>query len=111
MSVRLYHPTARNATAVFSHNKRPLKAWNKKTRRKHDTPLWCALCGKFHNVKTYHVKVDSEGFAIVSDEVWKMLKRHNTAGFELANEVSNPPPIVIGGDLPPTRPDIVELGD
>ena len=110
MAVRLYHPTARSTVAVFEHHKRPYRTWNRTLRKRQATPMWCPVCTKFHAVKTYHVVVDSDGFAIVSDPVWKMMKRHTTAGFQLANEVTGKPPtIVIGGEL--SRPRITELGD
>lgn len=78
--IRLYHPTARSGVFTFSHPNRP-----------YPVPLVCLPCQTTHAVKTYHINVDHDGFAIVSKEIWKMMKDHNTAGFSMANEVSNPP--------------------
>lgn len=95
-SIRLYHPTARSGMFTFAHNKRPYRF-----------PLLCGTCGKAHLVKTYHVQVDADGFAIVSGEVWEQMKRHNTAGFQVSNEVTNPPALIVG--LQPGYTPVTEL--
>jgi hypothetical protein len=58
-------------------------------------------------VKTYHVSVDSDGFAFVSYEIWQMMKRYNTSGFEVANEVAVPP----GQHIDLTIPRPIPLGE
>lgn len=65
---------------TLEHNKRP-----------YAVPLLCPVCRTLHRVKTYHIAVDSEGFAFVSHEVWQMMKKYNTSGFQVANEVAAPP--------------------
>lgn len=44
-----------------------------------------------HKVKTYHIAVDPDGFAIVSVDIWEAMKKYETAGFQVANEVTAPP--------------------
>ena len=73
--IRLYHPTARSGVFTFSHKNRP-----------YPVPLVCLACQTTHKVKTYHINVDHDGFAIVCHEVWQMMKKHNDAGFTMANE-------------------------
>lgn len=94
--IRLYHPTARSGTFAFSHNNRPYRY-----------PLMCAACRAVHQVKTYHVAVDHDGFAIVSPQVWRMMRDHNTAGFSVANEVATPP--VQAVSLAPSHVDVIPL--
>lgn len=107
-SVLIYHPTARDAVATFEFNKRPYRKWNRVLKKHEATPLVCYMCGKSHAVKTIHVPVDSEGFAIVSYQVWQAMKKYNTAGFELSNTVANPPDQAIGLS-PGPKPVIIEL--
>lgn len=83
--VRISHKSARAGMFTFAHNKRPYRV-----------PYLCPLCGTSHKVKTYHVAVDSDGFAFVSVEVWNMMRRHGAHGFSLSNEVANPPAQVVG---------------
>jgi len=83
--VRLYHPTARSGIFTFEHNKRPYRV-----------PIVCVLCSRAHKVKTYHINVDHDGFAFVTHEIWTLMRQHNTAGFQLANEVGNPPALRVG---------------
>lgn len=83
--IRLFHPTARSGVFTFAHNNRP-----------YPVPLVCMLCGTSHKVKTYHINVDHDGFAIVSAEVWEMMRKHNTSGFSVANEVAKPPTQGVG---------------
>lgn len=83
--IRLHHPTARSGVFTFTHKNRPYRV-----------PLVCIPCGASHAAKTYHINVDHDGFAIVSHEVWEMMKRYDTAGFSMANEVDNPPTQGVG---------------
>jgi len=94
--IRLYHPTARSAVATFEHRKRP-----------YPLPMICFTCKQAHAVKTYHVAVDHDGFAIVSPQVWSMMRRHNTAGFQMANEVASPPGRIVG--FAPAHVDVIPL--
>lgn len=107
-SVLLYHPTARSAIATFEHQNRPYGKFNRKLKKFEATPLMCYMCGKAHAVKTYHVAVDSNGFAIVAMNIWKLMQKHNTAGFELSNTVAEPPDQAIGL-APGPKPVIIEL--
>lgn len=81
---------------TFAHNKRPYRTWNEVLKKFEDTPIACVPCGKLHLVKTYHVNVDVDGFAIVSETIWDRLHAYGASGFQLANEVSTPPGQVIG---------------
>lgn len=83
--IRLYHPTARSGVFTFAHKNRP-----------YPVPVVCLPCASSHAVKTYHINVDHDGFAIVSAEVWEMMKKYNTAGFSMANEVGKPPTQGVG---------------
>lgn len=83
--LRIYHPTARSGTFLVEHRKRPYRI-----------PVLCAMCGRAHEVKTYHISVDHDGFAFVSYEVWAMLERYSPGLFQMANEVGNPPALHIG---------------
>ena len=93
--IRLHHPTAKSGVFTFEHNKRPIQTWSDALKRHVPTPMFCPSCQRFHKVKTYHIAVDSEGFALVSIEVWAMMKQNGTAGFQLANEVAAPPPQIL----------------
>jgi hypothetical protein len=88
-TIRLYHPTARSGFFTFAHNRRPYRV-----------PLVCPICRVGHAVKTYHVLVDHDGFAMVSKRVWAMMRRHGTAGFRIANEVVVKPPMQLIGGAP-----------
>jgi hypothetical protein len=76
--VRIRHADKRNVmlTAVSS---RTLKA-----------PINCPVCGREHTHKTYHIRLDDQGTAIVSPEVWSKLGRIK-AGFERVDTVADPP--------------------
>jgi hypothetical protein len=102
--IRLYHPKARAGMFTFEHNQRPYRRWNQVLKRHEAIPLLCVACGKAHAVKTYHVNVDSTGHAIVSHEVWSFMQRYSTAGFQLANEVEHPPPLLVGLGGAPITP-------
>lgn len=94
--IRVYHPTARSGVFTFEHNQRP-----------YPVPLLCAMCQRAHKVKTYHLTVDHDGFAIVSPDIWALMQKHKTAGFRMANEVAKPPDLVVGfadGYVPTATP-------
>lgn len=45
-----------------------------------------------HEVKTYHLQLDSQGTVIVSTTVWgRMQQLYDSGGFEPVNVVSKPP--------------------
>ncbi len=94
--IRLFHDTARSGTFTFEHHKRPYRV-----------PLVCPACQRIHKVKTYHIAVDSGGFAFVSKEVWNMMRRHGASGFHVANEVATPPNQTVG--MLPSALNIVSL--
>lgn len=96
VGIRISHPTARSGTFTFQHLKRPYPA-----------PVICLMCRSAHTVKTYHIGVDHNGFAIVSPTVWGMMKKHNTAGFRVANEVAAPPAQLVG--FAPVHIDVTPL--
>lgn len=81
---------------TFKHMNRPYRF-----------PLVCMVCRASHLVKTYHVQVDSNGFTIVSPEIWEMMKRHDTSGFQVANEVASPP----GQHIDLSTPVPIDLGE
>lgn len=87
--MRLYHPNpaVRGRIGTFAINSRP-----------YPVPLVCGTCGTSHPVKTYHIPVDSDGFAYVSAEIWEAMQTYNEfAGFELASETRGKPPAQIIG--------------
>jgi hypothetical protein len=94
--VRIWHPKARAGRFTFSQDKRPYRTWNSILKKFEATPIACFPCGKLHLTKTYHVNVDSDGFAIVSETVWDRMREYGAFGFQTANEVSAPPGQVIG---------------
>lgn len=52
----------------------------------------CRLCGHPHTCKTYHIQLEGDGTATVSETIWDRLQRlFDCGGFELANEVKEPP--------------------
>ncbi len=57
------------------------------------TAYLCPTCNKAHAVKTYHLNLDDQGSVIVSTTIYERLKEVGLAGFELVNEVRDPPPI------------------
>lgn len=97
--VRIRHVTARTCTYTLVDSSRPLTA-----------PLMCSVCARVHAFKTYHIRLDDNGAAIVSPEVSERLGRLGPAsGFTIMNEVLTPPALalVLGGrpDGPPVVAD------
>lgn len=76
--IRIRHADQRNAVLTVVAN-RPLRE-----------PHRCPVCLQEHTHKTYHVRVDDQGSAIVSPEIWGKLQRLK-AGFERVETVANPP--------------------
>jgi hypothetical protein len=91
--VRIRHVTARTCTYTLVDASRPLLA-----------PLLCAVCVRTHTFKTYHIRLDDNGAAIVSPEVAERIGRLGPqTGFTVMNEVLRPPAQNIA--LAPGRPD------
>jgi hypothetical protein len=80
--IRLRHPDYANALVTVPIPHRPLRP-----------PHLCPTCNLTHAVKTYHLRLDDQGTVIVSATIYEWLKEVGLAGFELVNEVKNPPPI------------------
>lgn len=52
----------------------------------------CRLCGRPHDCKTYHLQLDGDGTTLVSETIWAQLQKlYDRGGFELCNEVKEPP--------------------
>jgi hypothetical protein len=51
-----------------------------------------------HPRKDYYLRLDSEGYVIVSQTVFDRLKEVSLAGLVFMNEVADPPTLVIGGN-------------
>lgn len=95
--VRINHPTERGVTFTIVDRNRPYRA-----------PLMCPPpCARMHEFKTYHIRLDGGGFAIVSPLVWERLQRIPTQPFALANEVKDPPTLYVGAGRPMDLPRIV----
>lgn len=84
--VRLHHETLRDCT-IAVECKRPYKQ-----------PYLCPLCNVTHLFKTVHLTLDAEGDVVVSTGVWNTdLKQHPNLQLAYANDVANPPALIIGG--------------
>lgn len=81
--VRIRHPIARNGLFLVKHY------------RRYPVPFYCERCKVFETQKTYHLDLDDAGTVIVSPVVFERLKEIGLAGFEIMNEVRNPPPITL----------------
>lgn len=82
--VRIRHASLRNCVTTVVHP-RPYLA-----------PLLCGACKRTHLTKTYHLDVDDDGCSIVSQLVLHRLKEAGAIGpegFEIENEVKDPPTI------------------
>ena len=98
--VRIQHDTARNVTFTLVDASRPY-------RGVYD----CGECGRPHVFKTYHLRLDDTGSAIVSQEINDRLQRVGAygpgGGFRIAGAVAKPPTqIITTGSV--TRGRIVE---
>jgi hypothetical protein len=84
--VRIRHKTLKSILLVVRDKSRPIpNPRNKKVGT-------CRTCGVPHDVKTYHLPLDSEGCVIVSTTIYeKLLSLADHAGFELVNAVAKPP--------------------
>lgn len=66
-------------------------------------PYQCPACGKQHDRKAIHLRLDASGDVIVSQQIYAQLQTVFLAGLELANEVEKPPPLAIGAVDTPTH--------
>ena len=60
-------------------------------KRPYEAPFMCLVCGREHVHKTYHIRLDDSGTAIVSKDVWDRLKTLPASGFSSVNTVTRPP--------------------
>lgn len=82
--VRIQHPTERSCSFVLVDGDRPYKEpWT--------CPAPPAGCGSTHLFKTYHLRLDETGAAIVSRQIIERLKRIPLQPFAITNEVGKPP--------------------
>ena len=86
--VRIQHPRERNVTFSLVDGSRPYREpWT--------CPPPPAGCGSTHLFKTYHLRLDETGAAIVSAEIVERLGRIPGQPFAIANEVAAPPAQVV----------------
>lgn len=97
--VRIQHPTKRNVTFTLADAGRPYRA-----------PVECPACHRKHQFKTYHLKLDEVGAAIVSPEIVERLKRIPGQPFAIANEVARPPDQTIAVPSITVRPRPLKFG-
>lgn len=85
--IRIQHPTERNATYILVDESRPYLE-----------PYECPACHVTHVFKTYHLRLDEHGSAIVSEEIVERLRRIPGQPMRIGEEVKNPPAqtVVIG---------------
>lgn len=60
-------------------------------RKPYRPPFACPVCGREHAFKTYHIRLDDTGAAIVSKEIWQRLRTIPDSGFESVDTVKKPP--------------------
>ena len=99
---RIQHDTARNVLVTLMTNKIPLVA-----------PMVCAPCDTTHTYKTYHLRLDEAGSAIVSKGMITALtaaQAFTRGGFSIVNEVEKPPPqrLVISNPADASRRVVLE---
>lgn len=92
---RISHEKRRNAFYVISDPHRPY-AHNP------DGPSPCPTCRLPHTHKTYHILLNSEGGAVVSEGVYEGLRQagafapNNLDRLEVGDTTANPPAVVMG---------------
>lgn len=101
--VRIQHPTERSVTFTLVDSARPYREpWT--------CPPPPAGCGSTHQFKTYHLRLDETGAAIVSVEIVERLKRIPLQPFIFVNEVAKPPDQVIHVPAVVIRPRVIAPG-
>lgn len=82
--VRIQHPSARSTTFTIVDASRPYR-----------TPWACPPppigCARTHGFKTYHIRLDEVGSAIVAPEILDRLRRIPGQPFRVTNDVAEPP--------------------
>ena len=89
--VRLHHPVFASCTYVVE------------LAQLYPQPYRCPACGKAHDRKAIHLRLDADGDVIVSQQIYDQLRTVFLAGLEVANEVAAPPPLQIGAVDTPTH--------
>lgn len=79
--IRIRHEVLRGVTYTVEH-----------PTRRYPKPWLCPACGSVHERKTYHLRLDAEGAAIVSEQVFQRLREAGMPGLEATNVVAEPPP-------------------
>lgn len=96
VGLRIRHKTLKGILLVVRDQSRPLLTTDGKPLPSNFILDDCITCGTPHDVKTYHLPLDSEGTTIVSREIFEKLRGlEDHAGFELANVVDDPPDQVL----------------
>lgn len=86
--VRIQHPTERSCSFTLVDQARPYpEPWT--------CPAPPVGCGSTHLFKTYHLRLDETGAAIVSEQIVARLKRIPLQPFMFTNAVEKPPAQVI----------------
>ena len=86
--IRIQHPTKRSTLFTIVDGARPYpRPWT--------CPPPLSGCANVHLFKTYHLRLDEAGAAIVSVEIVERLKRIPGQPFAISNEVPNPPAQVV----------------
>lgn len=86
--VRVQHPIKRSCSFTLTDASRPY-------RQPWTCPPPPAGCASTHLFKTYHLRLDESGAAIVSQEIVERLKRIPGQPFAISNEVVAPPSQVV----------------
>ena len=80
--LRVRHATERNCVLTLVDGRRVLSP-----------PHLCGVCLRSHDRKTYHIRLDDQGAAIVSREIWQRLSVMPSHGsFTLVGPIAKPPP-------------------
>lgn len=96
MGIRIRHKTLQGIMLVVRDQSRPLTLPGGKPLPPNFPLDRCSTCGVPHDVKTYHLPLDSEGTVIVSKTIYENLQKlADHAGFDFANVVDDPPDQVL----------------
>ncbi len=94
--IRIRHKTLKGILLVIRDQSRPLLSTEGKPLPKNFPHATCITCGMPHDVKTYHLPLDSEGTIIVGRPIFEKLKRlADQGGFDFVNVVDDPPDQVL----------------
>lgn len=94
--IRLYHPTVRPEVGA------QYAVFVVETDLRYPIPYLCPLCNRAEERKSIHLRIGSDGYVIVSPEVWASLQPVAVrAGLEVHETIENPPPSFLGAvELP-----------